>query len=319
MTVRSDTLYNLGTALAGTAAGLVLDHLDRDPKHIHTRLDIPRRPLGRTGLRLPMLCLGGQSVLQLRFWERHARRILNHALDIGIDHLDTAPVYSQSQARIGRFVGHRRSEYTLATKTQARTYDGVLRDVEASLSALRTDRVDLLFIHSLDDAAAYDGLFRGARPGIEAFLRLKAEGIVGAIGASSDRGPGELCRALAEGVLDAVMVPVNPADVHHASYIKRAIPAARAQGCGVLAMQVFANGRALSGMPGADAGMLLRYALSQDIDAAVVGADSIRQLEANARVCVEGKFLDEDAQRHLEAMAAPVAAQINRFKRPCAE
>ena len=126
------------------------------------------RPLGKTGLAISPIGFGAFKIGRNEKTkysqayplpdDRTVERLLNGVLDLGVTHIDTAPAYGLSEELIGRSLAHRRKEFTLSSKVgeifeqgQSR-YDfsdlGVRSSVEQSLRRLRTDVVDLLFIHS---------------------------------------------------------------------------------------------------------------------------------------------------------------------------
>ena len=126
-------------------------------------VDIPRRTLGRTGLEVTTL---GFGAMELRgppsggpaIEDQAAGRLLNAVLDEGINFIDTSIDYGRSEELIGRFIGHRRSEYVLASKCgcvpgagmgaeHVHTADNIRRGVEHSLRAMRTDYLDIVQIH----------------------------------------------------------------------------------------------------------------------------------------------------------------------------
>ena len=113
---------------------------------------LPQRPLGRTGVEVSALALGGVIGMQLAPSAGHDPAALAEtALDLGITYFDTAPSYNngQSETNYGQVLARRRKEVFLATKTGDRTHDGTLRSVEQSLKRLQTDRVDLIQIHGI--------------------------------------------------------------------------------------------------------------------------------------------------------------------------
>ncbi|MEM9703952.1 MAG: aldo/keto reductase, partial [Planctomycetota bacterium] len=131
------------------------------------------RPLGRTGFFVSPVSFGAFKIGRNRGikyptpyplpTEAEAERLLNAALDAGVTLIDTAPAYGLSEARVGRYLSHRRGEFVLSTKVGERwgmtpsggtnsRYDysrsAVLSSVLQSLKRLKTDAVDLLLIHS---------------------------------------------------------------------------------------------------------------------------------------------------------------------------
>lgn len=167
------------------------------------------RPLGRTGLQVTHLGLGGVALGKMEIDDAGAVATIRAALAMGVRLLDTAPLYGRgvSERRFGRaLAGVPRDRYVLATKVGRRlpvdlpaserapgsevenaplfdySHDGVLRTVEASLARLGLDRVDILHIHDPDEheREAIDGAFR-------ALQRLKEEGVCRAIGSGMNQ------------------------------------------------------------------------------------------------------------------------------------
>ena len=124
---------------------------------------IPKRALGKTGVNVSILALGGVIGMQLPPSKVHdPAAIAEEALNLGITYFDTAPSYNngQSETNYGQVLAHRRKEVFLACKTGDRSYDGTMQSVEQSLKRLRTDHLDLLQIHgvtSRDDLSTWSG------------------------------------------------------------------------------------------------------------------------------------------------------------------
>lgn len=120
-----------------------------------TAAALPRRPLGRTGRSVSVLGLGAGALGRDDLDEKAAEHLLNAALDLGIDFIDTARSYGLSEERIGRHLGHRRHEFVLSTKggygaegTADWTGACVTAGIEAALVRLRTERIDIFHLHS---------------------------------------------------------------------------------------------------------------------------------------------------------------------------
>ena len=101
--------------------------------------------LGRTGIVVEQNGFGALPIQRVGFEE--AGKLLNRALDGGMNLIDTARAYSDSEEKIGRAIAHRRREYTLATKTGATTPEGFRRDLDTSLRLLKTDHIDIYQFH----------------------------------------------------------------------------------------------------------------------------------------------------------------------------
>lgn len=106
-----------------------------------------RITLGRTGITAEQNAFGALPIQRVSF--DMAGQLLNRALDGGMDYIDTARAYSDSEEKIGRALAARRGEYTLATKTMATTPEGFWRDLHTSLEKLKTDHIDIYQFHCM--------------------------------------------------------------------------------------------------------------------------------------------------------------------------
>lgn len=158
-----------------------------------------QRTLGRTGLEVTQLGYGSMGLRGPRTWgqrvvsEADAEVFLNSVLDAGINFIDTAPDYGVSEERIGKYIGHRRNEFYLATKcgcdytqhddhieiAHTWTTETVKRNIETSLRLLKTDYIDLLQFHGGDAATLQE---RGL---IEQLCQLRSDGLIRFMGVST--------------------------------------------------------------------------------------------------------------------------------------
>ena len=171
--------------------------------------------LGKTGLRVSRLGVGLVEIgVQLSEGETDlAGRVLNTALDGGINFLDTAECYGISEDLIGQTVSHRRSEFILATKAGHPSYgtdwprftgETVRRNIERSLRRLKTDYVDLLQVH------AYDVFGEPPDDVIEAVLDIKRQGKTRFIGYSQENE--EAIWAIESGLFDTLQTAFHIMD-----------------------------------------------------------------------------------------------------------
>lgn len=202
------------------------------------------RPLGRTGLRVSLLGLGtgGMNRLGQRAGLSTADivRFVRGALDLGVNVIDTAPSYMESEALLGQALeGVRRDSYVLATKFHP-VHGGQLppagelpRSLERSLKRLRTDYVDALLLHSVEPPWYEQIMDRFVAP----LQAAKAAGLVRSIGMSDsfERDPEHRAaqRGLAAGVFDVLMVGFN---VLSPGAVRTVLPEAGRQNVGVMAI-----------------------------------------------------------------------------------
>jgi uncharacterized protein len=119
------------------------------------------RPLGRTGHNVRLFSLGGQATIEKPGTRDLSVRIINRAIDLGVNYIDTAASYGRgiSQTYIGEVMATRRREVFLASKTNDRTRDGALRQLDESLKLLQTDRLDLWQLHNIMRDEQLDQIF----------------------------------------------------------------------------------------------------------------------------------------------------------------
>jgi uncharacterized protein len=276
------------------------------------RLPMPSRALGRTRLEVSILGLGG-AVAVARSPDR-AEAIINRALDLGINYIDTAHQYGESEANIGRVMRHRRGEVVLASKTDDRTYDGTMRQFEESLRRLQTDYLDLYQLHGMHSEADIDAAL-ASHGALEAIEKLREEGVVRHVGITAHKNSRLLAAALRRYPFDCVLLSLNAGDVHHDSMIENALPVANEKGMGVIAMKVCAyDGRIFRDDGISTMREALGYTLSHPVSTAIVGISTLAELEENARIAGEFQPLSPRELRRLEALTRPYAGEANFFK-----
>ncbi len=275
---RREFLEKSGLAVGAAAAMPVLPAALPSDAMVTTKL--PHRTLGRTGASVSILAMGCGSRF-LMYPADQATAVLEKAVGMGIDYLDTAQAYGdgESETRLGRFLATRRKDVFLATKVpeRSRTRDAALKEVEASLKRLQTDHVDLLHLHSLGNEAdlakieAPDGA-------IKALYELRDQKVTRFIGMTSHTDGAVMARAIERNDVDCVQMAMNPARA--ARFEELALPAAGKKNLGVILMKVTGQEQLLVN-DGADTASLLRYAWSLPITTAVCGMPKLEHLEAN--------------------------------------
>jgi aryl-alcohol dehydrogenase-like predicted oxidoreductase len=249
---------------------------------------LPRRVLGHTGEAVPILGLGTAS-LGKGVADDETARILNRALDLGVNYIDTAPAmggYGRAQLQIGRAIGARRDEYFLVTKCFEPDGAAARQLLEQNLTELRTDHVDLLYVHSLGDDKMNPAVVFGDNGVYQMAMRAKAEGLTRFVGVSGHSRPQRFVNALADFDFDVVMTAVNFVDVNTYDFENTVWPFAHRKGVGLVAMKVYGGikggGHTPALLPRTYHEQALRYALSlEGCATAVVGMSSMRELEEN--------------------------------------
>ncbi len=197
-----------------------------------------RRILGKTGMQVSVLGFGGSEIGFENTAQADVDRLLNSALDAGLNVIDTAAVYPDSEKKIGSAIGARRSEFFVFTKCgnptssdpQYWSSEVLTRSIDKSLKDLGTDCVDLIQLHSCDQATLRKG------EAIEAVRRARDAGKARFIGYSGENEAAAY--AIACGAFDTLQTSVNIADQ---SAIAEILPKAQAAGIGVIAKRPIAN------------------------------------------------------------------------------
>jgi len=304
--------------------------------------------LGRSAVEVTQLGFGGGPLggLFAPLDDDTAAGALAAAWDCGIRYFDTSPHYGigVSERRVGELLRRKlRAEFTLSTKvgrvlvpqdpagrtdesfevpaTHRRVWDfsraGVLRSVDDSLTRIGVDRIDVLFLHDAEDH------FEAAlRDGYPALAELRAQGIVGAIGAGMYH-TGKLTRLVQETDIDVVMLSGRYTLLDH-SAIGDLLPACAARGVSVLAASIFNSGVLATPRPGATARFdyepatpqLLRRAhrIADVCEAHGVTLPQVAMAFPLRHPVVVGIVAGirsaEEARRNAEAFAARVPAQV---------
>ncbi len=212
------------------------------------------RNLGSSGPAVTNLGAGGDHIG--RASERDAQAIIEKALEEGVRFFDNAPLYSEGVAeeRYGKFLTpNYRDVSFIMTKTLARNKTDALADLDASLSRMKTDYVDLWQVHALETPERVEERIRDGV--LDALLEAQESGKVrhiGFTGHDSFEGHLTMLDAIAnQGVkMAASMIPVNPADPHFKSFVTNVLPRCVEADIGVLAMKTLAYGRFLGGNQG---------------------------------------------------------------------
>ena len=169
---------------------------------------IERRPFGRTEHQSSVTLFGGAALA--RASQAEADRTLELLLRYGVNHIDTAARYGDSELRIGPWMARHRKDFFLATKTGSRTAREAREDIHRSLERLRVDHVDLIQFHALVHPDDWDQTM-GPGGALEAAIEARAEGLVRFIGVT---GHGWTIaamhrRSLARFDFDSVLLPYN--------------------------------------------------------------------------------------------------------------
>jgi aryl-alcohol dehydrogenase-like predicted oxidoreductase len=280
--------------------------------------DIPHRNLGRTGKKVSMYALGGQATLEEQYGHDDAIDIINRAIDLGIDYIDTSAYYGTrergtSERYIGEVMATRRDEVFLATKTFARTYDGAMSDLEKSVNNLQTDRIDLWQIHSIDAHENIDRIFSDTGC-LKAFEKARDEGTVEYLGITGHHSPTPMKTLIERYPFDTVLMALNPADKYYLSFIENLMPTAVSKQMGIIGMKIPARGRIFDKGGIISMKEAMSYTLSLPVSTIIVGIREIAELEENIQIAREFVALTADELLSIEQKAEPHYEYLQYFK-----
>jgi uncharacterized protein len=278
---------------------------------------IPRRPLGRTGVEVSILGLGGYHLGTIP--GREAVRIVQAAVDEGITFMDNAWEYhdGESETRMGRALaeGGRRDHVFLMTKvcTHGRDKAVAMRQLHQSLRRLRTGHLDLWQIHEVVYENDPDRHF--AKGGVvEALEEARRQGKVRFVGFTGHKDPHIHLKMLEHGFpFDTCQLPLNCFDAGFRSFEKKVLPELVAQEIAALGMKSL-GGEGIPARRRAVAALdARRYAMSLPVATTIVGIDSMSVLRQDLAVARGFRPLAEPQMEALRRQAAELGAD-GRFE-----
>jgi len=178
---------------------------------------IERRPFGRTGHLSTRVIFGAAALASAS--EAEAEAVIQLLLDRGVNHIDTAASYGDSERLLGRFMGESRSQFFLATKTDARDGPGARQSLERSLERLQVDHVDLIQLHNLVEEDEWEAAHQDGGA-LAALVQARDEGLVRFIGVTGHgtRIARMHLRSLDRFDYDSVLFPYNQTMMAMAGY-----------------------------------------------------------------------------------------------------
>ena len=276
-------------------------------------MTIAKRSLGRTGYEATIMGLGGEGILRTHGHETRAYELINRAIDLGLNYFESARAYSGSEAYYGLALKERRKEIFLTSKTHARDKRGALDHLRQTLTNMNTDHLDLWQVHDVRTEEEIEEIF-GPGGSIHAFVEAKEKGLTRFIGVTGHYDPFVTKRCIEMFDFDTVLIPVNPAEPVHQSYLQHVLPVAVNKGMGVIAMKVYFRGFAAKLPWYTNMEPFFRFALSQPVTLAVIGCDDVAQLEQNVKFAAAFKPMGEDEIQDLIDDIYPYGRKLMYYK-----
>lgn len=330
------TTVIVGNTFAGgteIASPISVKKNDEKPFNSRTYGAMPTHSFGKTGFKVGILSLGGQAAIETSGKEKESEKIINRAIDLGVNYIDTAASYGRglSQFNIGRVMKTRRSEVWLSSKTHDRSYDGSMRLLDESLNSLQTDHLDTWQLHNIQTKDQLEKIY--ANDGaIKALEKAKAEGMVRHLGITGHFEPMVLLEAIKRYPFDQILLAVNAADVHYLSFKNYLLPEAQKQGIAIIGMKVATRGRMLStwtpppiaeqparlatNKPGTiTIKEALSYNMSLPVSTTIIGVDNVAQIEEDVQIASGFSPLSEAEMKEIEYKTLPIVRQGLYFRR----
>jgi uncharacterized protein len=324
--------------LSQTVAASVTSNRTTHPSNPITATAMPTRNLGKTGFRVGIFSLGGQGALERGNNHDVAVPIIERALDLGVNYIDTSAIYGGperwSEQYVGAVMKKRRNEAFLATKTRERSRDDSMRMIEKSLTLLNTDHVDLWQLHDIGTMNDVNKIF--AKGGaIEALQQARDQGMVRYLGFTGHFRPDSLMECMRRFDFDTVLMAVSAADKHHYSFSDELVPMAVEKQLGIIGMKIPGRGRLLTSwdpppiekqkhmwegsviatQPGTlNMREAMYYALTLPISTVIIGIDTLAQLEENVQLAREYTPYSDKQMAAISQRAEPVSKQALFFR-----
>ncbi|MFB0500913.1 MAG: aldo/keto reductase [Candidatus Bathyarchaeia archaeon] len=256
--------------------------------------------LGKTGLKVSQVGMGGIPITRPPIDE--AVKVIQHALDLGVNFIDTSPGYKDSEERIGKAIAGRRDQVILATKTGGDKATA-LKYLERSLKGLNTDYIDLWQFQNISNFENYEQVLR-LGGGMEAAQEALQAGKIRHIGMSSHNV--EVARkAITSGHFETIMFPFNFVENDAADKL---VPLAKKHDVGFLAMKPFAGGQLK------DTDLAIKYLLQFDNVVPTSGIEEVEEIEEIVDIVNGSWELTSQQQQEIEDIRGRLST---RFCRQC--
>jgi aryl-alcohol dehydrogenase-like predicted oxidoreductase len=263
--------------------------------------DVPKRRLGKTGVDVTVIGMGGARFHLIPFDE--GTTLVRRAYDLGLNYFDMARSYYDGKAEevYGAAIGPFRKKIFLTSKSGNRTKAGAEKELETSLRLMKTDYLDLWQVHGVNTQQDVDRVL-GPGGALEAFVAAKKAGKCRFIGFTGHADPAFNLQMLKGYTgFDTTLMPLHACDKQYLSFAAKVLPAAQKAGLGIFGMKIFGNAFLLRTFSVATC---LRYTLSLPVSAAVLGFTTQGQLEDDVRIARGFRPMTAEEVAAVEARAA---------------
>jgi len=284
----------LQAGIAGTAAIALSSDAIGDDK---PSTGLPMRPLGSTGQKVSIICLGGWHIRSVKE-DAEAIKIMHTAIGEGMNFFDNCWDYHDggSEEIMGKGLaadsGKWRKKIFLMSKVCSREAKEVRKQIEDSLRRLQTDTIDLMQMHEINWDNDPEWVIE--KGGLAELLKMQKEGKVRYVGFTGHKSPVIHAKMLPVHKWDTVQMPINVCDYHYRSFIKEILPKLAEKKIAAIGMKSLGGGLLETGgkivaNKVCTVDEAIRFSLSQDIASLVCGIDSMDILKQNIRIAREFK------------------------------
>ena len=234
----------------------------------------------------------------------------------GITYFDSAKAYAGSEGYYGEFWREHlslRSRIFQTSKSAARSKDEATRELSQSLTNMGLHHLDLWQIHDIRTREDIERI-EGPNGALEAFVEARDAGLVRFVGVTGHYNPEILLHAVKNWPVDAVLMPVNPAEAVLGGFLNDVMAAASDRGLAIIGMKVLGGSHYISTEAGITPELLIRFALSKGITLAIVGCSSPREVQALARAGREFEPLTPEEEMRLVDEFRPRARRLAFYR-----
>ncbi|MEZ5400852.1 MAG: aldo/keto reductase [Bryobacteraceae bacterium] len=267
--------------------------------------EIPRRTLGKTGLRVSIMGLGGARIGNLDDG-KEAEAVIRRCYDLGVNYFDSAAAgaYGLSQKRYGPVLKSVRDKIVYGTKTRNRSATQSQLDLDQSLANLQTDYIDLYQIHNVINDEDIEFIF-GPKGVMETVEKARKAGKVRFVGVTGHTTPAVLNKIIGMYDFATVLMPLSVTDGGNAqkSFEQQTLPLAKKKGMGVIAMKVLGAGAILKNKA-ATVDECLRYTWTLPVSTAIMGCDAVPHVDHNMALARAAKPMTAMEMETLRRRAA---------------
>ena len=279
------------------------------------------RPYGKTGMLTSVLGIGASPFGAANNDQKTVDDILSAALDEGINYLDTAPIYGQSERRLGLGLKGRRQKFILVSKVESTSKQDATWQVQESLQKLQTDYLDVVHIHNVGRTDRFPDLevLLGPDGALQALKDLKQKGVVRHIGMTCHLRPKRALPVLATGEIEAIMCAANFVDVHNYNFEGTVFTEAAKRGMAIVAMKVLGgasgDGALLSGPDHYE--RAVRYALGiPNLSVAIMGIKNVPELKKAVATVRAYRKLDDAEKIEITKLGRDMAKEWGDHRGP---